>query len=54
MCAILNKAAVIGDGDERLSVEGRVENGEISEVKLQANMKDSKAEKNMRTKGRVS
>ena len=42
MSAILNKAAVIGDGDERLSVGGRVENGEISEVKLQAN-KDSEA-----------
>jgi len=43
MPTILNKAAVIGDGDVGLSVGGRVEKGEILEVKLQAN-KDSKAE----------
>jgi len=34
MSAIPNKAAVIGDGDEGLSVGGRVEKGEIPEVKL--------------------
>jgi len=39
--AIPNKATVIGDGDKGLSVGGRVEKGEILEVKLQAN-KDSK------------
>jgi len=38
MSAILNKAAVIRDGDERLSVGGRVEKGEIPEVKLQARL----------------
>jgi len=44
MSRILNKAADIGEGDEGLSVGGRVERGEILEVKLQAN-KDSKADK---------
>jgi len=44
MSAILNKAAVIGEGDEGLSVGGRVEKGVIPEVKLQAN-KDSKVDK---------
>jgi len=34
---------VIGDGDEGLSVGGRVEKGEILEMKLQAN-KNSKAD----------
>jgi len=44
MSTIPNKAAVIGNGDKGLSVggRGRVEKGEIWEVKLQAN-KDSKA-----------
>jgi len=37
MSVILNKANVVGDlGDEGLSVGGRVEKGEIPEVKLQA------------------
>jgi len=31
---ILNKAAEVGDGDEGLSIGGRVEKGEIPEVKL--------------------
>jgi len=44
MSTILNKAAVIGDGDEGLSVTGRVKKEEILEVKLQAN-KDSKADR---------
>jgi len=44
MSATLNKAVVIGNGDEGLSVGGRVEKGEIPEVKLQAN-KDSKADR---------
>jgi len=44
MSAIRNKAAVIGDGDEGLSVGRRVEKGEIPEVKLQAK-KDSKADR---------
>jgi len=44
MSRILNKAAEVGDGDEGLSIRGRVERGEIPEVKLQAN-KDSKADK---------
>jgi len=42
--AILNKAAMIGDGVEGLSVGGRVEKGEIPEAKLQANA-ESKADK---------
>jgi len=41
---ILNKAAEVGDGDEGLSIGGRIEKGEIPEVKLQAN-KDLKADK---------
>jgi len=44
MSRILNKAAEVGDGDEGLSIGGRVERGDIPEVKLQAN-KDSKADK---------
>jgi len=44
MSRILNKAAVIGEGDEGLSVGGRAEKGEVPEVKLQAN-KDSNADK---------
>jgi len=44
MSRILNKVAEIGEGDEGLSIGGRVEKGEILEVKLQAN-KDSKADK---------
>ena len=36
--------SVIGDEDEGLSVRGRVERGEIPEVKLQGN-KDSKADR---------
>jgi len=43
MSRILNKAAEVGDGDEGLSIGGRVKRGEIPEVKLQAN-KDSKAD----------
>jgi len=35
MSRILNKAAEIGGGGEGLSVGGRVEKGEIPEVKLQ-------------------
>jgi len=41
---ILNKAAEVRDGDEGLSIGGRVEQEEIPKVKLQAN-KDSKANK---------
>ena len=44
MSRILNKAAEVGEGDEGLSIGGRVEKGEIPEVKLQAD-KDSKADK---------
>jgi len=44
MSQILNKAAEVRDGDEGLSIGGRIEKGEILEVKLQAN-KDSKADK---------
>jgi len=44
MSAIPNKAVVIGDGDEGLSVGGRVEKEEIPEMRLQAN-KDSKADR---------
>ena len=44
LASILNKAAEVGDGDEGLSIGGRVEKGEILEVKLQAN-KDSKTDK---------
>jgi len=43
MSMILNKANAVRDfGDEALSVGGRVEKGEIPEVKLQAH-KESKA-----------
>jgi len=34
MSWILNKAAEVGDGDEGLSIVGRVEGGEIPEVRL--------------------
>ena len=43
MSRILNKAAEVRDRDEGLSTGGRVEKGEIPEVKLQVN-KDSKAD----------
>jgi len=43
MSRILNKAAEVGEGDEGLSVGGRVGKGEIPGVKLQVN-KDSKAD----------
>lgn len=39
--AILNKAAVIGEGDEGLSVGGRIEREEIPEVKLRANVESN-------------